>query len=185
MGRGLGLSVTYSIIKRHSGHIEVESMLGEGTTFSIYLPASEDKILREKEDKTISLEGEGKLLIMDDEEMVRDSMGQILSTAGYHTDFAKDGNEAIEMYEKVRNSSSPFNVVILDLTVPGGMGGKETIKKLLEIDSEAKAIVSSGYSSDPVMSDFKAYGFRDFIVKPYKPDELIRVLHEVINGKPH
>jgi signal transduction histidine kinase/CheY-like chemotaxis protein/HAMP domain-containing protein len=185
MGRGLGLSVTYSIIKRHSGHIEVESMLGEGTTFSIYLPASEDKILREKEDKTISLEGEGKLLIMDDEEMVRDSMGQILSTARYHTDFAKDGNEAIEMYEKVRNSSSPFNVVILDLTVPGGMGGKETIKKLLEIDPEAKAIVSSGYSSDPVMSDFKAYGFRDFIVKPYKPDELIRVLHEVINGKPH
>jgi signal transduction histidine kinase/CheY-like chemotaxis protein/HAMP domain-containing protein len=183
MGRGLGLSVTYSIIKRHAGHIEVESMIGKGTTFTIYLPASKEKISKGKNDNKIFFEGEGRLLIMDDEEMVRDSMGQILTAAGYHTDFAKNGDEAIEMFDKARKSSYPFDIVILDLTVPGGMGGKETIKKLLAIDPETKAVVSSGYSSDPVMSDFKAYGFRDFIVKPYKPDELIRVLHEVINGQ--
>jgi len=101
---------------------------------------------------------------------------------GYEVDFAKDGKEAIELYKKAKESSKPFDVVIMDLTIPGGMGGKETVKKLLEIDPDAKAIVSSGYSSDPIMSDYKSYGFRGVVVKPYNTVELSRVVADVVKG---
>jgi len=117
---------------------------------------------------------------MDDEEVVRDIAGEMLKHLGYKVAFARDGAEAIEMYRKSRESGSLSDVVIMDLTVPGGMGGKEAIRKLLEIDPGVKAIVSSGYSNDPVMADFKNFGFVGVISKPYKVEELGEILYELL-----
>ena len=121
-------------------------------------------------------------LVMDDEEIVRDVTGEMLNILGYEVELTIDGSEAIELYSRARECGQSFEAVILDLTVPGGMGGKKAIKKLLEIDPEVKAIVSSGYSNDPVMAEFREYGFRGFIAKPYKIQELSEVLHRLIMG---
>jgi len=180
-GSGLGLATAYSIIKKHDGFITVESKVGVGTTFYIYLPASQKEILRKEEGEKL-LVGKGKILVMDDEKVVREVAGNMLDILGHEVEFASDGAEAIESYKIARESGQPFDVVILDLTVPGGMGGKEAIRKLLEIDPGVKAIVSSGYSNDPVMAEFRGYGFRGVIAKPYKIKELSEVLYNVING---
>lgn len=182
-GSGLGLTATYSIIKNHAGHITVESELGVGTTFYIYLPASEEQALIKKKAEEGPIAGNGKILVMDDEAGIRESITEALTFLGYEVSLAEDGAKAIELYKKARESGNPFSAVIMDLTIAGGMGGKETIKKLFEIDPEVKSIVSSGYSNDPVMSDFREYGFRDVIIKPYKIEDLSRVLHRVITGQ--
>jgi len=178
-GSGLGLATTYSIIKNHNGQIIVESKLGAGTTFYVYLPASEKEIVTREEAKERPLAGKGKILLMDDEENVRRVAGEMLKSIGYEVSFARDGAEAIELYKKAGKSGKPFDAVVMDLTVPGGMGGKEAIKKLLEIDSEVKAIVSSGYSNDPIMADFKKHGFSGVVAKPYTIEELSKILHRV------
>jgi PAS domain S-box-containing protein len=180
-GSGLGLATTYSIIKNHDGHITVESTLGEGTTFHIYLYASE-KAVPEKEGVRL-ITGHGKILVMDDEAPLRKIVERMLKNLGYESEFAEDGAEAIEMYKTARKSGKPYDAVILDLTVPGGMGGKEAIKKLLEIDPEVKAIVSSGYSDDPVLSNFQEYGFKGMMPKPFESRSLGKVLHEVLRGE--
>ncbi|MFH1625769.1 MAG: PAS domain S-box protein, partial [Pseudomonadota bacterium] len=180
-GSGLGLATTYSIIKKHDGHITLESRLGIGTTFHIYLPASE-KAMPEKEEVKF-IKGQGRILLMDDDEMLKKMAGRTLRKLGYEVSFAEDGAEAIELYIDARESKEPFDVVILDLTVPGGMGGKEAVEKLLEIDPEVKAIVSSGYSDDPVMSNFRDYGFSGSATKPYDVKKLSKVLHEVTTEK--
>lgn len=182
-GTGLGLATVYSIVKKHNGHITVESREGVGTTFHIYLPASEKKIskIQSVEEEFIYDGGKGKILLMDDEEIVRQIGGEMLNHIGYEVEFARDGSEAIEAFEKARNLGDPFDVVIMDLTVPGGMGGEETVKKMLELDPRTKAVVSSGYSNDPVMSRFKEYGFKGVIAKPYKIRELSKILHNIIN----
>ncbi|MEW6109156.1 MAG: ATP-binding protein [Nitrospirota bacterium] len=182
-GMGLGLAICYSIIKKHEGFITVDSEIGKGTTFNIYLPHSEEKYITKKSIKEESLiPGEGRILFMDDEEIVQNTAGKMLRRLGYMPEFAKDGVEAIEFYRKAKESSLPFVAVIMDLTVPGKMGGKEAIRNLLEIDPDIKAIVSSGYSNNPIMTDFREYGFRGVISKPYKITELSKILHEVING---
>ena len=175
-GSGLGLAVCYSVIKNHRGHIKVESTLGVGTTFHIYLPVFEGHQHNRKsvEEGTFSASG-GRVLVMDDEDSIREMMGDILSSYGYVVDFARNGEEAISLYQ-----DNAYDVVILDLTIPGGMGGKETMKELLVIDPHVKVIVSSGYSSDPIMSDYKQYGFRDVIAKPYRIEELEEVIERVI-----
>jgi two-component system cell cycle sensor histidine kinase/response regulator CckA len=119
---------------------------------------------------------------MDDEDFIRELVTEILNHLGHEVTTAADGAEAIELYKKASASSRPFDVVITDLTIPGGMGGKETIQALVEIDPEVKAIVSSGYSNDPIMSDFKRYGFKNVITKPYRIDELNEVLQEVLRN---
>ncbi len=181
MGQGLGLSITYSIIKQHDGHILVESKLGIGTTFTIYLPASLDQ---PKEDETVDdtfVPGKGRILLMDDEDSVRESIGELLKMRGYDVENAKDGVEAISLYKEMMDTSKRFDAVILDLTIRGGMGGKESMKKLLEIDPNVKVIVSSGYSNDPVMANFREYGFSDVFCKASNsPDELFRILHKVL-----
>ena len=182
-GSGLGLAIVYSIIKKHDGYIEVETELGVGTTFKVYLPASLKNVFMRKGLKEKIQTGKGKILVMDDEELVRKVVGEMLVFLGYEVEFAKEGIEAIELYKKAKAQGQPFDAIIMDLTIPIGMGGKETINKLLEIDPTVKAIVSSGYSTDPVMTEFTKYGFKGFIIKPFKIKELGEVLYRVIMEK--
>jgi len=182
-GSGLGLATAYSIVKRHNGCIQVKSELGVGTTFYIYLPASSKEALIEKKLRERIPTGKGKILLMDDEELVREVGGEMLEVLGYEVEFAKQGAEAIELYKKAKESAYPFDAIIVDLTVPGGMGGKETVQELIEIDPEVKAIVSSGYSTDPVMADFRKYGFSGGVAKPYKLKELGETLYKVVMGR--
>jgi len=123
--------------------------------------------------------GQGKALVMDDEEIVREVAGQMLSYIGYEAEFARDGAEAIELYVDAKESGRPYAVVIMDLTVPGGMGGKEAIRRLRVIDPDVQAIVSSGYSNDPVMANFEEYGFNGVVAKPFRIQELSAALHGV------
>ncbi|MBN1833620.1 MAG: response regulator [Deltaproteobacteria bacterium] len=180
-GSGLGLATTYSIIKKHDGHITVDSQLGVGTTFHIYLPAS-DKAMREKGEDRI-IKGQGRILVMDDQPSLRKIIGKMLEELGYESEVSKDGDEAIRIVEEAQKNERPFDAVILDLTIPGGMGGKEAIKRILDIDPGLKAIVSSGYSDAPVLSNFQEYGFRGMIPKPFESRSLGRVLHEVLKGE--
>lgn len=180
-GNGLGLATSYSIIKNHKGLISVKSRLGIGTTFSIYLPASTnrpEKNSQRSEGKPIA--GKGNILVMDDEMMIRELALEMLRVIGYGTAVAEDGAEAVRLFKEARETGSSFDAVIMDLTVPGGMGGKEAVQKLIEIDSKAKVIASSGYSNDPVMSEYKKYGFVDVIAKPYRIKELSEVLHRCL-----
>jgi CheY-like chemotaxis protein len=182
--RGLGLTIAFSVVNRHGGHIEVVSELGEGTVFHIYLPATE--ILAEP--KGIAKEelvgGEGRVLVIDDEEVVRRSAGEVLKRLGYEVGLAKDGAEGIRVYEEAMEGERPFDVVIMDLTIPGELGGKKAVEKLRDLHPSARVIVSSGYSDDPVMSKFKEYGFDGVLVKPYKVEDLAAVIHRVLISGP-
>ena len=183
-GMGLGLSICHSIIKQHNGNIVAESIAKTGTTLYFYIPASEETIVTQKSLKVSEKEklvlGKGRILVMDDEKMVIKITGHILNRLGYDASFSKDGAQAVEMYKKAMESGNPFDAVILDLTVRGGMGGKEAIKRLIEIDPKIKAIVSSGYSNSPVMTSYKDYGFIGVIAKPYNINELSKKLNEVL-----
>jgi PAS domain S-box-containing protein len=179
-GSGLGLAITHSIIKNHHGYIRVRSRLGYGTTFVIYLPASGKQPAGKAPAGKEYLAGSGKVLVMDDEDVVRDIMGEILKNLGYEVAFASGGAEAIAQYEEALASSRRFDLVIMDLTVPRGMGGKEAIQRLREIDPQVKAIASSGYSHDPVMAGFREYGFSAAIAKPFNVAALSKTVHEVI-----
>ncbi len=180
-GIGLGLATTYSIVKRHGGHIQVESEAGAGTVFTIFLPASDKEITTIEEETDQPVAGQGRVLLMDDEEIVRKVAGEILKNAGYEIEFAEDGVEAIEIYEEARDKGLPFDVVIMDLTIPGGMGGAEAVQKLMKIDPEAKVVVSSGYSNDPIMAHYGEYGFKAGVAKPYKIQELISAISKAIS----
>src|SRR3972149_4833894 len=153
-GSGLWLASSYSIVYKHGGYICVNSGLGIGTTFDIYLPASEKKIVEMDNSNKDLFVGNGRVLIMDDEKIVRDIAGKILSHLGHDVTVTREGMEAIDLYKKAKEAGKPFDVVIMDLTIQGGMGGKEAIKELLGIDPEAKVIVSSGFSNDPIMANF-------------------------------
>ncbi len=179
-GNGLGLATAYSIIKKHEGLIRVESVVGRGTTFFISIPASDKKPMAGTVDKTDLRAGEGKILIMDDDKAVRMVAAVMLTSSGFEAVSAQNGHEAIELYTAAANSGKPFDVVILDLTVPGGMGGQETIEKLLEIDPDVKAVVASGYAKDPVLANYKDYGFKGIITKPFNIKELCKSLLEVM-----
>ncbi len=181
-GSGLGLSTSYSIVKTHGGLITVESEIGVGSTFNVYLPAS-DKPVKESEvgpDEVIP--GEGKVLVMDDEVSIRELVGEVLTRSGYEVDFAGDGAEAVELYKTAASSDEPYDAVILDLTVPGGVGGVEAIQELLIVDSGVKAVVSSGYSTDPVLANYELYGFKGFIKKPFRIADLTKIVRDVVAG---
>jgi PAS domain S-box-containing protein len=182
-GSGLGLATAHSIIRSHAGYIMVESQVGVGTSFYVYLPAVEGETTSAKESATTPMHGQGRILLMDDEEMVRNVLGVMLERLGYEVQNASNGEEAIKKYITAQQEGRPFTALIFDLTVPGGMGGKEALHQILDRNPEAKAIVSSGYSDDPIMADFQKYGFCDVLVKPYRIIELSKTLQKVIAQK--
>ncbi|HUI92551.1 MAG TPA: PAS domain S-box protein [Chitinivibrionales bacterium] len=179
-GSGLGLATAYSIIRKHEGIIEAESELGIGSTFYIYLPAHPSAAAEPLSTRIKKHRGQGVVLVMDDEDFVRDVAAEMLKTMGYTADPAKNGAEAVEKYQKAFSSPVPYALVILDLTVPAGMGGKDTLKDLLKINPAVIAIAASGFSEDPVMTDPPAFGFKGKLRKPFTKEELGDVLERVV-----
>jgi nitrogen-specific signal transduction histidine kinase/ActR/RegA family two-component response regulator len=182
-GSGLGLATSYAVVKKHKGHIEVESSPGQGTKFHVLLPASE-QLVRSSESLDQPLaHGKGRILIMDDEQGVREAAADLLTLMGYDVATAENGARAIEQFRAAMQAERPFAAVILDLTVPGGMGGAEAIKRLLKLDPAAKVIVCSGHVDEPIVTDYREYGFVGAIVKPYSHVELNEALHKAISGE--
>jgi signal transduction histidine kinase/ActR/RegA family two-component response regulator len=179
-GSGLGLATAYAIIKKHCGHIEVESAPGLKTTFSVYLPACGEGGLAVPVEKAVPRPGSGRILVMDDEPSVREVTCQMLTTVGYDVELAADGALAVELYRKAMDTGSPFDAVIMDLTVPGGMGGMEALGKLRKLDPGIRAVITSGYSNDPVIADSRKHGFMGVVAKPYKLEDLSQALHEIL-----
>ena len=179
-GHGLGLASAYSIMKKHKGLITVDSKLGVGTEFTLIFPASPHAKILKTLDTVQRKRGSGKILVMDDVELIRTLTGEMLIRCGYHCELAKDGYEAISLYKKAMNSEQPFSAVIVDLTVPGGMGGKEALRRLRAINPDVKVIVSSGYSNDPVMANHQIHGIQGVLPKPYSIEELSRIVYQVV-----
>jgi len=179
-GSGLGLATAYSIINRHDGLLDVESELGKGATFFVYLPASSKSAFTGPGGPAKDFRGEGRILVMDDEEFIKEIAGDLLKDMGFTVVHASDGKEAVDLFAQVMGTPSAFILVILDLTIPGGMGGRETMSKLLKIDPRVRAIASSGYSEDPVMARPREFGFKAGLVKPYRREELIEALRKVL-----
>ena len=185
-GSGLGLATCYSIIKKHGGTILVDSTPGDGACFSVFLPASAEGAgqpatsvpMRHPDPPRRQDRRQGRVLFMDDEEILRELVGDMLQHLGYEVVGAKDGQSAVERFVEARAAGRPFDVVIVDLTVPGAMGGFETVQVMRGMDPDVRAVVSSGYSNDPVMANHRAHGFRGMIAKPYQMTDLDRVLRE-------
>ena len=182
-GTGLGLATSYSIIKKHDGIITVDSTVGTGSEFHVYLPASDKQVKPTKPETTVAVQGQGRILVMDDEELIRELAQTALSFLGYEVDTVADGEACIKAYTEAREAGRPYAVVIMDLTIPGGMGGKEAIQRLIELDPDVRAIVSSGYSHGPEMANHKQHGFSGMVGKPYKVEELAKEITAVINRK--
>lgn len=182
-GTGLGLSVCHSILVKHGGLISVESTVDVGTTFHVFLPVSKEPLYVSENNMPGPGATGGRILFMEDEKTMWRSAGLLLKTMGYDVEFSMNGAEAVSLYEKALGEGRPFDGVILDLTIPGGMGGKETIARLREIDSGVKAIVVSGYTDDPVMTNFREYGFVSALAKPYTVEQMNNAVREEF-GRP-
>jgi two-component system cell cycle sensor histidine kinase/response regulator CckA len=179
-GSGLGLATVYAIITQHGGRITVDSQVGQGTTFHLWLSAEEGVVATGKPAETRSFTGHGRILVMDDDTLVREVVGKMLRKLGYEPVFAQEGEEALKLYAQGKNTGDPFAAMILDLPIRGGMGGMEAIHHLLAQDPDARALVSSGYADHPIMARYQDYGFQGVIAKPYKISGLSEVLQKVI-----
>jgi signal transduction histidine kinase len=179
-GSGLGLATAYAIVTKHDGYITVTSEVGLGTTVVIYLPASQRALVSAQPRPPIPLSGSGRILVMDDEAMIRDLLRALLEALGYTVECVQDGAEAVAVYQRAQAAGQPFAMVILDYTIPGGMGGLETLHRLRAIDPQVKALLSSGYANNPVMADWAYYGFRGVVAKPYTMAQLQEALHNVL-----
>ena len=179
-GSGLGLATAYAIITKHDGFITVESEVGAGATFVMYLPGSQHDVMPAQDIPDTPLVGSGRILVVDDEEAIRDLLSTMLTRIGYEVDCVRDGAEAIDVYQNAQAEGRPYTAVILDITIPGGMGGLEALAPLRAIDPQAKVLISSGYANNPVMANFQQYGFNGVIAKPYTVQRIHDVLQDVI-----
>jgi two-component system cell cycle sensor histidine kinase/response regulator CckA len=182
-GSGLGLATSYSIVRNHNGLIDVRSKVAQGTTFLVYLPATSSAAAKVQDRRAAAAPMRtGRVLVMDDERVIRDIAGQLLTALGHTAELASQGAEAIAKYQEAQRSGRPFDIVILDLTVRDGMGGAETFRELLQLDPAVKAVVSSGYSTDEIMAGYREQGFKAVLRKPYHVEELRSVLNELLSS---
>jgi CheY-like chemotaxis protein len=182
-GSGLGLAIVHSIITKHEGIISVSSTPDAGTTFEIFLPASSKDAPQEQKETPILPTGKGLVLVMDDDETIHSIVSEMLAYLGYSTVHAYDGRETLDLYRGDMKGKQEIKAVIMDLTIPGGMGGAEAIKQLRQLDPRAKVVVSSGYSDDPVLHNYREAGFANIISKPYQLLDLSRVMAETLNDR--
>jgi two-component system cell cycle sensor histidine kinase/response regulator CckA len=182
-GMGFGLSTAYSILKNHGGYLDVDSEEGRGTRFFFFLPAVDGPSETAREPKRRTYAGRGRILVMDDDPRIREVYKSLLNHLGYSAVVVSRGEEALAAYKKARDAGKGFDAVIMDLTIPGAMGGKEAVKRLLEMDPDAVAIISSGYSNDPVMANYKRYGFREVIAKPFTSERLSEALWNALKAR--
>ena len=182
-GVGLGLAICYAIVRNHNGYILVDSVPGKGTTFQIYLPATKKDIIEVYIEESVVRHGKGRVLVMDDEEMILKIAKELLQLMGYEVTTAQNGEEAIGFYRQAMELRKPFDAVVLDLAIPGGMGGKEVMQELITIDPHVRGIISSGYLNDPVVKGFRRYGFLATLTKPYEANELDDKLQNIIRSR--
>lgn len=185
-GSGLGLATTYEIIRKHGGFIAAFSEEGVGTEFRIYLPASPELVasanVSEGGSQQESLyNAGGYVMVMDDQESIRALLARMFSLMNCRCDFAADGTEMIEKYKSAKAAGTPYDILFMDLTIPGGMGGKEAIGIIRETDKKVKAVVASGYSNDPVIADYVEYGFDACLQKPFKITDISAIMHRLMN----
>jgi PAS domain S-box-containing protein len=179
-GSGLGLATAYAIVTKHDGHLTVESEEGVGTAFFIYLPASHALVEAVAARADVPLGGSGRILVMDDDAAIRDLLREMLASLGYAVEDARNGREALVLYQRAQAEGHPFRAVILDLTIPGEMGGEETVEHLRALDPQVKALISSGYATNPVMAHYAQYGFAGMVTKPYTVERLQIILQRVL-----
>jgi CheY-like chemotaxis protein len=179
-GTGLGLAISYSIIKKHQGILKAESETGKGSTFFIYLPAFKGEAEYDPPQPLKLVNGKGRILYMDDEKTLCETVKDILSDLGYTVTTAYEGNKAVEIYKQAQEINLKFDLVILDLTVPGSMGGKETLGMLKQLDPEVRALATSGYSNDPIMANYSSFGFSGTIPKPFRIHDLAEIVKKNI-----
>lgn len=182
-GTGLEFASAFAIVQKHNGHITAESHAGTGTIFRLFLPAMHEKPQFATESFAVHPARKGKILVMDDEEIVRVVVERLLLQCGFEAELTRDGAEMLRLYREAKEAGRPFDAVILDLIIQNGMGGQEAMKNLIAYDPDVRVIVSSGFSNNPIMANFKNYGFSCFLPKPYKLDELKRVMKDIIKNK--
>jgi len=182
-GNGLGLSICHSIIKQHGGDITVVSEPENGTIFSIFLPVSTSEIPILPDQKAVeTVQRHGKIMVMDDDEMIRTMTGAMLARMGFESEFAVNGEEAVKLYKKNLSTGDQFDLIIMDLTIPGGMGGEDTVKEILALNPKVKVLVASGYSYDPIMANYADFGFCGAIVKPYQMQDLNSAIQAILGS---
>lgn len=180
---GLEFASAFAIVQKHHGHITAESHFGMGTTFRLFLPATQEKPQLTTESFAVHSDRRGKILVMDDEEIIRVVVERLLLQCGFEAELAKDGTEMLRLYREAKEAGRPFDAVILDLIIQNGMGGQEAMEHLIGYDPDVRVIVSSGFSNNPIMANFRDYGFSGFLPKPYKLDELKRVMKDILSNK--
>jgi CheY-like chemotaxis protein len=184
-GSGLGLASSYSIVSRHGGALRVESSIGNGATFFVLLPAVHEEVQTvPKQPSPVPTHRTGRILVMDDESALRRILALCLVDVGYRVEQAPDGAKAVDEFEKARREGDPFDAVILDLTVRGGMGGLDALERMKALDPGVRAIAASGYSDSPVLGDFERFGFTGALAKPFHFTMLVNLLRKVLpNGQ--
>ena len=179
----MGLSIAFSIIKRHGGFINVDSTPGKGSTFALYLPASEAPVSMEQPKVPYLVKGTGKILVMDDESYMQKFYHEVLELLGYEVLISRNGQEAIDFFEAAEKKKEPFKLIFLDLTIKGGMGGREVVEEIRKIRPDAVVIAASGYSNDPIMSEPLNHGFNASLVKPFLIEDLSRLLSRLTSSQ--